>query len=179
MLLDMQRWSDAINRRFPPHSSDDPGLIGRMEQAIASYVRGQLFLSVIIGVSVGPRVMDPRPGRPRAERRALRRGVRRVGGHHGAHPVHRAMARRDAAGALRARPGPALGGLGGASLPRHPAVRGSRRRPERHGPSLRLHPLLVIFGLLAGGEIYGFPGSSSRCRFSPQARRCGSSSTSG
>jgi predicted PurR-regulated permease PerM len=23
---------------------------------------------------------------------------------------------------------------------------------------LRLHPLLVIFGLLAGGEIYGFPG---------------------
>jgi predicted PurR-regulated permease PerM len=26
------------------------------------------------------------------------------------------------------------------------------------GRSLRLHPLLVIFGLLAGGEIYGFPG---------------------
>jgi predicted PurR-regulated permease PerM len=26
------------------------------------------------------------------------------------------------------------------------------------GSSLRLHPLLVIFGLLAGGEIYGFAG---------------------
>jgi predicted PurR-regulated permease PerM len=26
------------------------------------------------------------------------------------------------------------------------------------GRSLRLHPLPVIFGLLAGGEIYGFPG---------------------
>jgi predicted PurR-regulated permease PerM len=26
------------------------------------------------------------------------------------------------------------------------------------GRSLRLHPLLVIFGLLAGAEIYGFPG---------------------
>jgi predicted PurR-regulated permease PerM len=26
------------------------------------------------------------------------------------------------------------------------------------GRTLRLHPLLVIFGLLAGGEIYGFPG---------------------
>jgi predicted PurR-regulated permease PerM len=26
------------------------------------------------------------------------------------------------------------------------------------GRSLRLHPLLVIFGLLAGGEIYGFAG---------------------
>jgi predicted PurR-regulated permease PerM len=26
------------------------------------------------------------------------------------------------------------------------------------GNALRLHPLLVIFGLLAGGEIYGLPG---------------------
>ncbi len=26
------------------------------------------------------------------------------------------------------------------------------------GSALRLHPLLVIFGLLAGGEIYGLPG---------------------
>jgi hypothetical protein len=26
------------------------------------------------------------------------------------------------------------------------------------GNALRLHPLLVIFGLLAGGAIYGFPG---------------------
>ena len=30
--------------------------------------------------------------------------------------------------------------------------------PNVMGRSLRLHPLLVIFGLLAGGEIYGFPG---------------------
>ena len=30
--------------------------------------------------------------------------------------------------------------------------------PKVMGHSLRLHPLLVIFGLLAGGEIYGFPG---------------------
>ena len=27
------------------------------------------------------------------------------------------------------------------------------------GNALRLHPLLVIFGLLAGGEIYGLPGA--------------------
>jgi hypothetical protein len=26
------------------------------------------------------------------------------------------------------------------------------------GSALRLHPLLVIFGLLAGGELYGLPG---------------------
>jgi predicted PurR-regulated permease PerM len=30
--------------------------------------------------------------------------------------------------------------------------------PKVMSHSLRLHPLLVIFGLLAGAEIYGFPG---------------------
>src|SRR5207302_6015921 len=30
--------------------------------------------------------------------------------------------------------------------------------PNVMGSALRLHPLLIIFGLLAGGEIYGFPG---------------------
>ena len=31
--------------------------------------------------------------------------------------------------------------------------------PNVMGSALRLHPLLVIFGLLAGGEIYGLPGA--------------------
>ena len=30
--------------------------------------------------------------------------------------------------------------------------------PKVMGSALRLHPLLVIFGLLAGGELYGLPG---------------------
>ena len=30
--------------------------------------------------------------------------------------------------------------------------------PNVMGSALRLHPLLIIFGLLAGGEIYGLPG---------------------
>ena len=30
--------------------------------------------------------------------------------------------------------------------------------PNVMGSALRLHPLLVIFGLLAGAEIYGLPG---------------------
>ena len=30
--------------------------------------------------------------------------------------------------------------------------------PKVMAGALRLHPLLVIFGLLAGGEIYGLPG---------------------
>src|SRR5262249_30891627 len=51
MLLDMQRLTEAVDRRFPPHGRG--GLIVRMEQAVASYVKGQLLLSLIIGVSVG------------------------------------------------------------------------------------------------------------------------------
>ena len=51
--------------------------------------------------------------------------------------------------------------------------------PNVMGSALRLNPLLVIFGLLAGGEIYGLPGSSSRCRCSPPRGRSGSSSPSG
>src|SRR5881398_3096131 len=31
--------------------------------------------------------------------------------------------------------------------------------PKVMGSALRLHPLLVIFGLLAGAEIYGLPGA--------------------
>src|SRR6476659_2245363 len=52
MLLDMHRLADAVNRRFPPAPGTVP-LIERMEQALASYVKGQLLLSVIIGASSG------------------------------------------------------------------------------------------------------------------------------
>src|SRR5437660_9912242 len=51
MLLDMQRLTEAVDRRFPPRGRG--GLIVRMEQAVASYVQGQFLLSLIIGLSVG------------------------------------------------------------------------------------------------------------------------------
>ena len=41
------------------------------------------------------------------------------------------------------------------------------------GRALRLHPLLVIFGLLAGCEIYGLPGALVRCRARRGARALG------
>ena len=50
--------------------------------------------------------------------------------------------------------------------------------PKIMGNALRRHPLLVIFGLIAGGEIYGFPGSSLRCRCLRLGAPCGSSSPS-
>ena len=52
MLLDMQRLAAAVDRRFPPQPGSTP-LIERMEQALASYVKGQLALSLIIGASAG------------------------------------------------------------------------------------------------------------------------------
>src|SRR6266496_5787192 len=52
MLLDMDRLAAAVDRRFPPHPGSPP-LVQRMEQALASYVKGQFLLSLIIGASSG------------------------------------------------------------------------------------------------------------------------------
>src|SRR5512133_3695107 len=52
MLLDMGRLSAAVDRRFPPHPGSG-SLIPRMESALAGYVRGQVLLSLIIGVRAG------------------------------------------------------------------------------------------------------------------------------
>ena len=159
MLLDIQRWSEAINRRFPPRHAGDPGLIGRMEQAIASYVRGQLFLSLIIGVSVGLGlwILDLVGLVPHAGKYAAAFGVWAgitelipyIGPWLGAlPPVLYALVVAGPLPALWV----ALLFLGIQQLEGHVVV------PNVMGRSLRLHPLLVIFGLLAGGEIYGFPG---------------------
>ena len=80
------------------------------------------------------RSLDSRHDRTDAERRQVRIDLRRVGRHHRAHPLHRPLARRSAAGALRTRATPAVGGLGRAALPRHPAARRPRRRAEGDGP---------------------------------------------
>jgi hypothetical protein len=52
MLLDMQRLRRAVDRRFPPRPGEQPLLL-RIEGAFASYVRGQVLLSLIIGASAG------------------------------------------------------------------------------------------------------------------------------
>jgi predicted PurR-regulated permease PerM len=159
MLLDIQRWSDAINRRFPPRHGGDPGLIGRMEQAIASYVRGQILLSLIIGVSTGLGlwILGLLGGMPNAGSYAVAFGVWAgitelipyIGPWLGAiPPVLYALVKGGPLSALWV----ALLFLGIQQLEGHVVV------PNVMGRSLRLHPLLVIFGLLAGGEIYGFPG---------------------
>jgi len=156
MLLDMQRLTDAVNRRFPPRGRE--GLIVRMEQAVASYVKGQFLLSLIIGVSsgLGLWILGMAGLMPNGGRYAAAFGAW--------------------AGVTELIPyvGPWLGALPPLlyALVQHPLsalwvailylaiqqFEGHVVVPKVMGHSLRLHPLLVIFGLLAGGEIYGFPG---------------------
>ena len=52
MLLYMERLGGAIDRRFPP-APGSPPLLQRVEHALASYVKGQVLLSLIIGTSAG------------------------------------------------------------------------------------------------------------------------------
>ena len=156
MLLDMQRLTDAVDRRFPPRGRG--GLIVRMEQAVASYVKGQLLLSLIIGVSVGLGLwilgmvgLMPHGGRYAAAFGAwagVTELIPYVGPWLGAIPPVLYALVQHPLSALWV----ALLFLGIQQLEGHVVV------PKVLGRTLRLHPLLVIFGLLAGGEIYGFPG---------------------
>jgi predicted PurR-regulated permease PerM len=156
MLLDMQRLTDAVDRRFPPRGRG--GLIVRMEQAVASYVKGQFLLSLIIGLSVGVGLwvlgmvgLVPHGGRYAAAFGAwagVTELIPYVGPWLGAIPAVLYALVQHPLAALWV----ALLFLGIQQLEGHVIV------PKVMGRSLRLHPLLVIFGLLAGGEIYGFPG---------------------
>jgi predicted PurR-regulated permease PerM len=156
MLLDMQRLTDAIDRRFPPHGRG--GLIVRMEQAVASYVKGQFLLSLIIGTSSGLGLwilgmvgLMPNGGRYAAAFGAwagVTELIPYIGPWLGAAPPLLYALVQHPLSALWV----ALLFLGIQQAEGHIVV------PKVMGRSLRLHPLLVIFGLLAGGEIYGFPG---------------------
>jgi len=157
MLLDMDRLTARVDRRFPPTPTSG-SLIVRMEQAIASYVRGQLMLSLIIGFSVGIGLwilsvvgLFPNGGKYAAAFgvwAGFTELIPYIGPWLGAIPPLLYALVQHPLSALWV----ALLFLGIQQLEGHIIV------PKVMGHSLRLHPLLVIFGLLAGGEIYGFLG---------------------
>ncbi|MEN3342185.1 MAG: hypothetical protein V7644_1589 [Actinomycetota bacterium] len=157
MLLDMDRLASGVDRRFPPRP-DSPPLVLRMEHALASYVKGQLLLSAIIGASsgFGLWVLGMVGLLPNGGKYALLFGtwagitelIPYVGPWLGAAPPVLYALVQHPLSALWV----AVLFLAIQQLEGHVIV------PKVMGRSLRLHPLLVIFGLLAGGEIYGFPG---------------------
>jgi predicted PurR-regulated permease PerM len=158
MLLDMPRLARAADRRFPPHEGSAP-LLTRIERSLASYVRGQALLSLIIGTSagVGLWLLGTLGLAPGADKYAVLFGA------------------WVAVTELIPYLGPWLGALPPLfyELVVHPVsaiwiallflgihqIEGHIVVPKVMGNALRLHPLLVIFGLLAGGEIYGLPGA--------------------
>ena len=157
MLLDMSRLKARVDRRFPP-SPGKPGLIVQMEQAVAGYVRGQVLLSLIIGTSagIGMWVLGTTGLVPGADRYAVVFGawvavmelIPYLGPWLGAiPPIIYALVVHPLSAVWVA-----LLFLGIHQIEGHIVV------PNVMGSALRLHPLLVIFGLLAGGELYGLPG---------------------
>jgi predicted PurR-regulated permease PerM len=158
MLLDMPRLARGVDRRFPPHPGSQP-LMGRIEAALAGYVKGQALLSLIIGTSagLGMWLLGLLGWVPGADKYALLFGVW--------------------VGLTELIPylGPWLGAVPPFvyAVVVHPIsalwvtilflaihqIEGHIVVPNVMGSALRLHPLLVIFGLLAGGEIYGLPGA--------------------
>ncbi len=157
MLLDFDRLARTINRRFPPHPGSQPLLV-RMEHAVAGYVKGQFLISLIIGASagLGMWILGALGWVPGADKYALLFGAW--------------VALMELIPYL----GPWLGAIpaGIYAAVVHPIsllwvtilflfihqIEGHVVVPNVMGSALRLHPLLVIFGLLAGGEVYGLAG---------------------
>jgi predicted PurR-regulated permease PerM len=157
MLLDMERLARAVDRRFPP-PRDRPPLLVNIEHSLAGYVKGQFLLSAIMGVSAGF-------GLWLIGTIGLAPGLTKYAVLFGAWVAFTELI-------------PYLGPWLGAVPPFlyelvvHPVsaiwvallflfihqIEGHVVVPNVMGSALRLHPLLVIFGLLAGGEIYGLPG---------------------
>jgi predicted PurR-regulated permease PerM len=157
MLLDMERLSRRVDRRFPP-PRDRPPLLVSIEHSLAGYVKGQFLLSAIMGLSAGFGVWL-------LGTLGLGPGLTKYAVLFGAWVAFTELI-------------PYLGPWLGAVPPFvyelvvHPIsaiwvgllflfihqIEGHVVVPNVMGTALRLHPLLVIFGLLAGGEIYGLPG---------------------
>ncbi len=156
MLLDIRRLEEAIDRRFPPHGGLP--LTQRIERALWGYVRGQVILSAVIGTSagVGMWILGTTGLVDGADRYALLFGVWTavievipyIGPWLSAVP--------PAVYALFVEP---VGFLWvGLLFLFIYQVEGHVVVPNVMANALRLHPLLVIFGLLAGGALYGIPG---------------------
>jgi putative heme transporter len=157
MLLDMPKLARTVDKRFPPRPGTQP-LLPRIETALVSYVKGQLLLSAIIGTSAGLGLwlLGLIGWLPNGDKYAFLFGlwvaftelIPYLGPWLGALP--------PVIYALAVDPISAIWVVA-LFLFIH-QVEGHIVVPNVMGSALRLHPLLVIFGLLAGGEIYGLPG---------------------
>jgi len=158
MLLDLQRLGRVIDRRFPPRPGEE-SLLRSMERSLTSYVRGQALLSLIIGTTagIGLWALGALGLLPNGQQYALLFGawvaltevIPYLGPWLGAIPPFVYALVVHPISALWV----ALLFLGIHQIEGHIVV------PNVMGNALRLHPLLVIFGLAAGSQIYGLAGA--------------------
>jgi len=156
MLLDMPRLEHSIDARFPPHGG--PPLTQQIESALWGYVKGQAILSTVIGTSagVGMYILGVTDLVEGAEEYALLFGlwtafievIPYIGPWLSAVPPAIYAIFVDPISLIWV----ALLFLLIYQVEGHVVV------PNVMASALRLHPLLVIFGLLAGGELYGIAG---------------------
>ena len=156
MLLDMPRLERSIDTRFPPHGG--PPLTQQIESALWGYVKGQAILSTVIGTSagVGMWILGKTGLVEGADEYALLFGlwtafievIPYIGPWLSAVPPIIYALFVDPVGTLWV----------AALFLFIYQVEGHIVVPNVMASALRLHPLLVIFGLLAGGELYGIAG---------------------
>ena len=157
MLLDAPRLSRFLRRLFPPGETDDD-LITRCERALIGYVRGQTMVSLVIGTTAGVLMwlLGVTGVFHNGNDYAIAFGVfvalveviPYVGPWIGAIP--------PLAVALAESPSAAIA-VAVAFLFIH-QVEGHIVIPKLMGGAVGVHPLLVIFALLAGAQLYGLPG---------------------
>jgi predicted PurR-regulated permease PerM len=156
MLLDMQRLERSIDSRFPPHGG--PPLTQQIEGALWGYLKGQAILSTVIGTSagVGMYILGVTGLVEGAQDYALLFGlwtafievIPYIGPWLSAVPPLIYALFVDPVGMIWV----------GLLFLFIYQVEGHIVVPNVMANALRLHPLLVIFGLLAGGELYGIAG---------------------
>jgi predicted PurR-regulated permease PerM len=159
MLLDAPRLSRFLHRLFPPGPGpSDQDLVSRCERALISYVRGQTMVSLIIGATAG--LLMWLLGKAGIFQNgddyaiafgafaALVEVIPYVGPWIGAIP--------PLAVALAESPTAAIA-VAAAFLFVH-QVEGHIVIPKLMGTAVGVHPLLVIFSLLAAAQLYGLPG---------------------
>ncbi len=157
MLLDAPRLSRFLRRMFPPGAQDDD-LITRCERALVGYVRGQTLVSLVIGVTTGVLMWllgvtgvfanGANYAIAFGAFAALVEVIPYVGPWIGAIPPLTVALAESPSAALAV----ALAFLFIHQIEGHLVI------PKLMGGAVGVHPLLVIFALLAGAQLYGLPG---------------------
>jgi predicted PurR-regulated permease PerM len=158
LLLDGPRISRGVDRVFPP-GPDGIRLGPQVQKGLIRYIRGQATVSLLIGTSsgIGVEILSLTGVWPDGDQYALILGlwamatevIPYVGPVLGALPALALAAIHSPATALWV----GLFYLGIHQLEGHVVV------PRVMGQALGAHPLLVIFALVAGAELYGIIGA--------------------